>query len=317
MKNMREIKNVTLVGLGAMGSFFAPRLYEALGEHFRVLAGGERKKRLETRGVTINGKQYLFPIVTPEEESESADLIILSVKDTGLEQAIQDIRHQVGEHTVILPVLNGIESEKKVAAVYGWDHVLYAFMRVSIVMQDGCANFDPQSRSVHFGEKINRMYSERVYAVKQLLERCHIPYEIDEDMEHGMWFKFMANVGENMTCALLGIPFGGFRVCEHANVIRRAAMKEVVEIANRLGIAIGQKEMDVQEAVIQKIKYENKPSTLQDLENGRKTEVEMFSGTVVRLGQQLQVSTPVNLLLYHGIKALEQKAEILAQNISN
>ena len=53
----------------------------------------------------------------------------------------------------------------------------------------------------------------------------------------------------------------------------------------------------------------NKPSTLQDQERGRKTEVEMFSGTVVRLGEELGIDTPVNRVLYHGIKVLEYKNE--------
>ena len=51
----------------------------------------------------------------------------------------------------------------------------------------------------------------------------------------------------------------------------------------------------------------NKPSTLQDIENHRKTEIEMFSGMVCRLGQEMGISTPINEMLYHSIRALEDK----------
>ena len=64
-----KINTVALIGLGAMGSFFAPRLHARLGNNFRVIAGGERKKRLETRGVTINGVNYRFKITAPDDET--------------------------------------------------------------------------------------------------------------------------------------------------------------------------------------------------------------------------------------------------------
>ncbi len=53
----------------------------------------------------------------------------------------------------------------------------------------------------------------------------------------------------------------------------------------------------------------NKPSTLQDLEAGKKTEIAMFAGTVMEYGNRLGVATPVNELLYHGICVLEEKNE--------
>lgn len=308
MKQMKKIEKVTLIGLGAIGVFFAPKLHAYLGEdHFRILAEGERKTRLESSGVTINGVTHHFPVMTPQTEGDVADLIIIAVKDTGLKKAIEDIKNQVGPDTQILSVLNGIDSEEQVASVYGWEHVLYSYMRVSIVMQDNAANYDPALGKIHFGEAKNSEISERVICVKELFDACKIRYAIDEDMIKGMWFKFMCNVGENQTCALLGIPFGAYRLSDHANAIRRKAMGEVVAIANRLGVDVGQADIDRQEQTIKTLPFYNKPSTLQDLEKGRPTEIEMLAGKVVRLGQQLGVETPVNWLFYQGIKVYEEK----------
>ena len=106
------IEKITLIGLGAMGCFFAPRWYECYGENLRVLANGERKKRLETEGVWVNGIRYIFPVMDTDVK-EPADLIIIATKDTGLEQALADIKNQVGEHTIIMAVLNGVESTPK------------------------------------------------------------------------------------------------------------------------------------------------------------------------------------------------------------
>lgn len=303
-----KMKKVTLIGLGAMGVFFAPKLDKYLGkDNFFVLAKGERKERLETRGVTVSGIRYRFNVITPDLQGDAADLIIMAVKDTGLDQAIYDIRNQVGANTQILCVMNGIDSEEKVAAAYGWEHVIYSYMRVSVVMKDGVADSVPDWGKVHFGEADNSVLSERVKSVMELFDAAGVRYNIDPDMKKGMWFKFMCNVGENLTCALLGIPFGAYHVSEHANAIRRAAMWEVVRIANRLGIDLGEADMELQEATIQKLPFLNKPSTLQDLENGRMTEVGMFAGKVVELGEELGIDTPLNWMFYHGIRVCEEK----------
>lgn len=303
-----KINKVTLIGLGAMGVFFAPRLQEYLGDNFRVMATGERKKRLTEQGVTINDVNYKFPIIEPNVVGDEADLIIMAVKDLGLQQAIQDIKNQVGPHTQILCVMNGVDSEDQLIEVYGLEHVVHSFMRVSIVMANGVANYNPALGCIHFGEKQNgEILTERVTAIKELFEASNIAYIISEDMIRALWFKYMCNVGENLTCALLGIPFGAFRTSDGANAIRIGAMKEVVAVANALGIDLSQEDMDIQENVVKKIPAANKPSTLQDLEQGRKTEIEMFAGRMIALGNELGIPTPINEVFYHGIKTLEEK----------
>ena len=304
---MQKIKKISLIGLGAMGVFFAPRLAAAYPEGFRVIADGERKRRLEEKGVIVNGVNYKFPIITPEEKGDPADLILIGVKGYGLDQAIEDIRNQVGEETLIISILNGVDSEEKLVKSFGEKHVLYGYMRMSVVMKDGKADFDPYWGKIHFGEKLNKEYSERVLAVKEVFDKADIPYEIDEDMLKGIWFKFMCNIGENMTCALLGIPFGGFQVSDHANWVRIEAMKEVAAIAQKKGISIGKEEIEMQNKTILTIPYPNKPSTLQDLEAFKHTEIDMFAGTVIQMGRELGIPTPICEMFYHGIHVLEEK----------
>lgn len=144
---------------------------------------------------------------------------------------------------MILSVLNGVDSEQRVIEAYGEDKVLYSYMRVSVVMKDGCTSYDPALGNIHFGEKLNEegAYTDRVLAVKEVFDRCGITNIIDPDMIKGIWFKFMCNVGENLTCALLGIPFGVFRTSDHANAIRRKAMEEVVLIAAGAGRGFGER----------------------------------------------------------------------------
>lgn len=311
MKQQGPIKTVSIIGLGAIGCFFASQLQPVLGDNLRIIAGGSRKKRLEREGVTVNGVSYHFNIVPPEQtcDGDYSDLAIIITKFPALSQAIADIKNQIGPDTLIMAPLNGVEAEEQVAAVYGWENLLYSLAKVSVVMKDGNAWFDPEIARIEFGEKKNESISPRVQAVKELMESAGIRVLVPEDMERAIWYKYMTNVSENQSAAVLGIPFGAWSVSDDANFIREALMREVIAIANKKGIDLSEKDMADQARRLTRVPPKNKPSTLQDIEAGRKTEVDMFGGTIMRLGRELGVPTPYNELFYHAVKVMEQKNE--------
>ena len=152
---MKEIKTVALVGLGAIGAYFADRLQPVLGDDLRVIAGGARAERIRREGLVINGKQEYYHVVEPGE-GEPADLVIFATKMSGLQQAIEDVRAQIGPETLILSPLNGVESEEVVAKTYGWENIVYSLMRISSVKVGNTVSFDPNAAFyVEYGEKKN------------------------------------------------------------------------------------------------------------------------------------------------------------------
>ncbi|MDO5575429.1 MAG: 2-dehydropantoate 2-reductase [bacterium] len=306
---MKEIKTVALIGLGGIGGYLASNLQKVTGkENLRIIAGGARKERIEKNGLIVNGEPVSFHVVAPEEETGYADLVIIITKSLGLREAVLQVKNQVGPDTIIMSPLNGIESEDIVAEVYGYERILYSLARVSVtVTNQNELHFNPGFAHMEFGEKTNETYSERVLAVKTLFESAGIKSVIQKDMIFAIWHKFMCNVAENQTAAILGIPFGAWHCDEHANHLREMAMREVIAIANKKGIPLGEQDMVEQGERLKKINKDGRPSTLQDIEAGRKTEVDMFAGTVMRLGKEVSVETPVNEFMYHAIKVLEDK----------
>lgn len=306
---MREIQTVALIGLGGIGCSVARELCKAVGfGNFRVVADGARRERLEREGVVINGESCRFLIVSPDEQMEPADLVLVAVKFNALPQAIQDIRNQVGEHTTIISFLNGISSDRMLAEAYGWEHVLYGLVRRAVIMQGNVCTYDPDGGMYYFGEARNPVISERVQPVCALFERsglrCHVP----EDMVHELWVKYMGNISENQSAAILGIPYAAwYEDGNDANWIREAACREVIAVANKLNIDLGEADLVRQRARAKCTPAWGKPSTLQDIEACRPTEVEMFAGELCRLGRELDVPTPINDLFYHMIRVLEQK----------
>ena len=219
------------------------------------------------------------------------------------------MKNQIGPDTLIMAPLNGVEAEDMVASVYGWDNLLYSLAKVSVVMKDGQASFKPDAARIEFGEKRNRIITPRVRVLKELFESAGIRCVVPEDMERAIWFKYMCNVSENQSAAVLGISYGAWRVSGDANFIREALMREVIAVARKKGISLTEEDMEKQVRVLGAVPPGNKPSTLQDIEAGRRTEVEMFGGTMIRMGRELGVPTPYNEMFYHAIKVLEQKNE--------
>ena len=125
-----KIKSAAIIGLGAVGGFFAPAFAKVLGEeNFCVIAQGERKERLE-KGLTVNGEFCKFSIVTPKE-AKPVDLVIMAVKESGFAQAVEEIRNLVGENTQILCVMNGVGHEEVLEKTFGKSHVMYSYMKIT------------------------------------------------------------------------------------------------------------------------------------------------------------------------------------------
>lgn len=300
-----KINKVTIIGLGAIGAFMASKLSKVLDKNqLQILAEGDRKAKLEKEGIVINDSHYTFSIVTPQEQ-EPADLILIATKYNGLEQAIEDIKGQVGKDTVIMSLLNGVNSEEKLQEVYG-NRVIYALMRVSSVRTKEGVYFDPKGY-IEFGEAINETLSERIIAIQNLFEAAGIRSRVPKDMKKALWNKYACNVAENQSSAILGIPFGAWRVSESANALREAAMKEVFAVAKKKGIEMGEEEILAQRKLLSGVAYANKTSMLQDIENKRPTEVEMFAGEMIKMGKEVGVETPINEIFYHAIRVLEEK----------
>ncbi len=304
---MKKIETVTLVGMGAMGAYFAPGLSALLGEGFRVLAEGARKERLK-HGVTINGVHVQFPIVEPGEAGDPVDLVIVAVKDYALEEALEQARNQVGPDTILLPVLNGLTCAARTGAVFGMEKVLYASMWVASSMADGVAVYNAETGLVRFGEARNDTLTPRVQAVEDLFRRAGIRCKIEPDMLRCIWLKFMGNVSENLPCALLGVPYGAYQAGSHADAIRHAAMYEVAAVAKaEAGVELGPEDMALRDKVVARQDPASRPSTLQDLDRGKATEIDLFAGAMVELGRKHGIHTPVCELFLHGIRVLEAK----------
>ena len=124
---MKDIKNVLICGVGAVGSIYADKIQSYDSESLRVLVDESRLKRYLENPIVFNGRELNFNYVLPDEKTFKADLIIIATKFCGLNDAINNIKNFVNENTVILSLLNGVTSEEIIAETYGRDKLLYSY----------------------------------------------------------------------------------------------------------------------------------------------------------------------------------------------
>lgn len=298
---------IAILGAGAMGSAYASRFAEAPGCTTMLVARGERGERLAREGIVVNGVLYHLPVVHPEEEALPADLILVALKHHHLPGAVNDLYNLVGAGTTILSVMNGLDSEEALGAVYGMDKVLYTVAVGIDAVREGNRTTYSKPGTLYFGEATNAPPSERVRRVGTLLDRAGIAHETPPDMIRTLWWKFMINIGVNQASAVMRAPYGAFQSSPEAQALMETLMREVIALAEAEGVDLSEEDIRAWYGFMNGLSPEGKTSMLQDVEAGRKTEVEMFAGKVVELGAVHGIPTPVNETLLCIIHVLEEQ----------
>ena len=300
-----KIQSVAILGAGAVGSYIIWGLSKKDNIRLGVIAEGDRARRLKESGCAINGAVYRPEVWTPQE-AQGVDLLVVALKYGSLPGALESIKTAVGSNTVVMSLMNGVDSEELIAAQVGAEHLLYSFIKVASHKEADGYHFDPDATlGVIYGELSAPFESERVQAVRELFTDSGVNFRVTEHIQEEMWSKFRLNVCNNLPQAILGAGVGCYRDSVHMKAISDGLRRELEAIAAAKGI-----DMQRVDAVSGKgcaVKPSARYSTLQDLDAGRHTEIDMFSGTLIRMGKELGIPTPYNEYTYHMIKALEEK----------
>ena len=303
---MPEITTVAILGAGAMGAHYAACFHDAPGFTTTLIARGERCDRLRREGLVVNGKPYAIPVTHPDEAAGPIDLILVALKHHHLPEAVEDLRGFVGPSTLLLSVMNGLDSEETLSAAYGAEKVLLA-MSVGIdAVREGNRVRYSKPGTVYFGEADNTTLSERVRRVQAAFDRAGIAHHTPADMTRWMWWKFMINVGINQASAVLRAPYRVFQTSPDAQAVMEALMREVIQVAQAAGVNLTEQDLTDWYGVLNTLSPDGKTSMLQDIEAGRKTEVELFAGKMVTLGRRYAIPTPVNQTVLNMIHVLER-----------
>ena len=271
------IKDVVLIGLGGVGAVYASKIPD-----IKILVDDARLKKYTENPITVNGKKYNFNYIT---KFDKADLIIISAKFYGLTDILNKL--SVTPNTIIISLMNGISSEDIISAKFPQAVVVPSYLICNSIIRNG-------NSVIHDG--INKIVMAPNKELEEFFASCNINYEIAEDIKSSMWQKFMLNIVANQLSAVTRMTFGEMNSLPYIDSLLRNILKEVIEIANAEGIKTPEVLAENAINTFKNMAPYGKTSMLQDIENGRKTELDAFALTVINLGKKYNIQTPYNNL---------------------
>ena len=300
-----NIERIAIVGMGALGVLYGDFLTSRLGrEHVGFVVNAERRERYERMEISANGRRCDFRLIDANETGDPADLVIFAVKATALAQAMEDAAGQIGPDTVLLSVLNGITSEQLLEQRFGGKNVVYCVAQgMDAVKLGGALTYTVMGQlciGVPSAEKLPALD-----AVCALFDRIGMPYSREEDILHRLWGKFMLNVGVNQVVMVFEGSYGTIQAPGRPREMMIAAMREVLELSSYEGVKLTEDDLDFYVELMNTMSPQGMPSMRQDGLAHRRSEVELFSGTVCRLAKKHGLSVPVNEWLYARVREME------------
>ncbi|MCL4368300.1 MAG: 2-dehydropantoate 2-reductase [Actinobacteria bacterium] len=305
---------MAILGAGALGATFGFLLAEAGVEVTLVDVDAQKIAALCAEGVTLvwpdgTRRTRLIPATTDPTSVGVVDLVQISVKGYHTRAAAELALPLLGEGTYVLSLQNGLLNLERIAAVVGLARVVggvtaHSAMPLSatVIRYNGGLGGIDLARFDGTGDpgpaRVVAMFTSAGFPT-------HL---IQGDVRAPLWRKLLANTSTNPVAAITGLTGYGLLDSAPASALIRALAEETAAVAKANGIRF-----DVIDAagdfVLQTLAFvgHNKVSMLQDIEAGRRTEVDNLNLAVVAEGERLGVATPLNWAIGQLVRALESR----------
>lgn len=306
LSNPRPV--IVVVGVGAVGGFYAARLIRANVADVHLLLRGDYDA-VRANGLQIRSFEGDFTL-PPEKlhvhrdpaESPKADLVLVALKATGNAAMESLIRPLLKEDTIILTLQNGLGNEDRLAELFGVERVLggMAFVCIHRIGPGVIHHID--HGFVKIGEftpvgQPPRGQTPRLARVAELFRSAGIRCDILDDLRRGRWDKLVWNIPFNSLGAALDLSTDRLINSElGVNLVTRI-MNEVAAIAAAEGCILAADVVERQLANTRTMgAYQS--SMQVDRRQGRALEVEAILGEPLHRAKRLGVPTPTLDILY-------------------
>lgn len=292
---------VAVMGAGAVGCYYGGMLARA-GHPVVLVARPAHAEAIRTRGLRLDTQRFdeHVAVAASSDASAVADakLVLFSVKSPDTEAAGALIRPHLRPDALVLCLQNGVDNAQRLRTVLPAHEVAAAVVYVATEMAG------PGHVKHHgLGELVIEP-SPHSEDVARALIAAGVPTEISPNVRGALWAKLIINCAYNAMSAIAQVPYGKLAQTPGVRDVMRSVVDECLAVAQADGVQVPG---DVN-AAIQRI-AETMPnqysSTAQDVARGKPSEIDHLNGLVVRRGEALGVSVPVNRTLHTLVKLLE------------
>ena len=300
---------IAVIGAGAMGSIYGGHL-SLKNEVYLVDTNQAVVDKINENGLTLledgEDKVYHPTAVTSTEGLEPMDLVILFVKAIFSRAALEGNRHIIGSNTYLMTLQNGSGHEDILSMFVPENQII-----IGTTEDNGAVIAPGYVRRGGVGNTNIGMLVEDTKAflpkLKDTLDQCGFKGHIHQNIQQLIWDKLFTNGSLSALTGVLQVPMGFIAGNEHAWNIAEKLIHEAVEVAHGLGLSADEGEIKEKVRNTSKNSPEGITSICADLKNGRKTEVETISGSVVRASEKCGIPAPTHALMVELIHAMEER----------
>ena len=307
-----------ILGAGGTGGYFGGRLVQG-GADVTFLVRQARAEQLGDHGLVIHsplGDATLKVNTLTADQLASAaattpfDLVLLSCKAYDLDSAIEAISPAVGEHTYVLPILNGLRHYETLGARFGADKVMggHAFISVTRNEQGDIVHLT-KAASLTFGERDRPTQSETCRALDTALKHASVEHEHAQNIEQAGWDKYSFLTALAGATCLMRASIGDILATDDGEDFIRRLYAECCATPAAAGLPIAP---HVQQKALGVLTQRESPLTasmLRDLQARQRTEGPHIVGDMHQRAQDAGIDAPTLGLAWGHLQAYEQGRE--------
>jgi len=303
---------ISIVGAGAMGSLFGGLLAESGNEVTLIDVNDAHIGAVRTQGlrlVTDGGDRQVTTLkaVRPEDAVGFPDLLLVFTKTLHTSAALSGVRHLIGPGVHVLSLQNGLGNVEKIAGFVPPERVLIGVTTWPADMV-GPGHVHSHGKGVVRLMAADGIERPFVSQVAEVLTKAGLDCTSDSTVWAAIWEKVAFNAALNSICAVSGCTVDELGKVPDGSRLANDVVTEVLSVALRMGIDVDPAKCwgNVASAIAQHKGH--KPSMLQDVLAGRRTEVESINGAVVALAGPLNIELPVTETLLSLVRLAEARA---------
>lgn len=303
---------IGIMGMGAIGGYIGAMLCKSK-ENVYIIGKGESLNTIKNNGITleseVDGKFVVFPTLATENANEAGimDIIFVCVKGYSLKAAARVISPMVDNHTIIIPIINGVNGGSKLYSYLERGKVTEAVMYISSKVEAiGVIKHTSKNTRIVISSNKNRpIHKRHLEKVYNVLSKANIMCEVRKDAEVAAWNKYVFNCAFNVTDSYYDVKVKGILEDRMKFETFCNVVKECEEVGRSKGINLSKDIYENSISALKNLSRKSISSMHRDVALGKKFELELFCGDLCRMGKDVGVPTPYTQKAYDKLKVLQ------------
>ncbi len=299
---------IYMIGAGAMGGVYGGLLARVGYDVTLVDPREDHIGKIRSEGITIEGVRGTHVIRLPAQSGVAGlppgDLAFIFTDSNSTPEAARAASRLLKADGFALTLQNGIGNVEALVAELGQARVIAGVSMNSAANPAAGRSAYTNVGMTSIGELDGRD-TPRVRQVAQMLNHAEIPTEIIADPMNWIWGKFVLNCGINALTAITGLRSGEMYRTPEVSALQDRVIDEIMAVVERKKLALPEADSRKKIKDHCRMRY-NKPSMMQHIEQGRRTEIDALNGALVREAKALGIATPYNEAVVAVVKGLEK-----------